>query len=168
MAIDSASPLVAASRPIGDPQEFVASLLNTSDDRTAKGIAASVHRLITAGILRPGDRLPTVREISARLGVSPATVSESWQSLALVGALTTRGRAGTFVALVTPGTGPTRYMGLGGPQSAVGLDLSQGTPDPFHRLAQHTLPMHFPADRTGATLNQPEHYWRPRVMPLLT
>ncbi len=130
MAIDSVSPMVAARHQMEDPQEFVASLLHTSEDRTAKGIAASVHRLITAGILRPGDRLPTVREISAQLGVSPATVSEAWQSLALVGALTTRGRAGTFVALATPGTGPTRFMGLGGPQSAVGLDLSRGTPDP--------------------------------------
>lgn len=129
MAIDSDTPLVVA-RGTMDPRDFVASLLHASNDRTAKGIAASVHRMITAGVLRPGDRLPTVREISAQLGVSPATVSEAWQSLALVGALSTRGRAGTFVALSTTGSGPTRFMGLGGPQSAVGLDLSQGTPDP--------------------------------------
>ena len=41
------------------------------DDRSARGIAAAVGRLITAGDLPVGSRLPTVRELSRSLGVSP-------------------------------------------------------------------------------------------------
>ena len=44
-------------------------------DRSPKGIAAAVHRLIRAGKLQTGDRLPTVRDLAKELGVSPATVS---------------------------------------------------------------------------------------------
>ena len=45
-------------------------------DRTARGIAAAVGRLISSGRLPVGTRLPTVRELSKELGVSPTTVSE--------------------------------------------------------------------------------------------
>ena len=55
-------------------------------ERTPKGIAAAVHRLIRAGRLEAGDRLPTVRDLARELNVSPATVSEAWQALAAVGA----------------------------------------------------------------------------------
>ena len=66
-------------------------------DRSPKGIAAAVHRLIRAGKLEKGDRLPTVRDLAKELRVSPATVSEAWQALGAVGAIRARGRAGTFV-----------------------------------------------------------------------
>ena len=39
------------------------------DDRSARGIAAAIGRLITAGDLAVGTRLPTVRELSKSLGV---------------------------------------------------------------------------------------------------
>lgn len=99
-------------------------------ERTPKGIAAAVHRLIRDECLRPGDRLPTVREVAADLGVSPATVSEAWQALAGVGAIVSRGRAGSFVRAAVIPSRPVRYLGVGGAPSATGLDLSTGTPDP--------------------------------------
>ena len=55
------------------------------DDRSPRGIAATVARLVRGGDLRPGDRLPTVRTLAAELGVSPATVSGAWQALAEIG-----------------------------------------------------------------------------------
>jgi DNA-binding transcriptional MocR family regulator len=99
-------------------------------DRSPKGIAAAVHRLIRAGKLHTGDRLPTVRELAKELGVSPATVSEAWQALAAVGAIRARGRAGTFVQDTIEPTRPTRYLGIGGAPLAEGINLSTGTPDP--------------------------------------
>ncbi|MDO9174946.1 MAG: GntR family transcriptional regulator, partial [Actinomycetota bacterium] len=66
-------------------------LLTTSiTDRSARGIAGGVGRLISAGQLAVGTRLPTVRELSKELGVSPTTVSEAWQTLAAVGAIDAR------------------------------------------------------------------------------
>jgi DNA-binding transcriptional MocR family regulator len=100
------------------------------DDRSAKGIAAAIGRLISAGDLPAGYRLPTVRELSRALGVSPTTVSEAWQSLAKVGAIDARGRQGTFVRQPTGPGSPRRYRRITEGPGHFALDLSSGTPDP--------------------------------------
>lgn len=99
-------------------------------DRSARGIAAAVGRLISAGELTTGTRLPTVRELSKALGVSPTTVSEAWQSLAAVGAIDARGRQGTFVSRPTGPITPHRYRRVTEGPGRFALDLSTGTPDP--------------------------------------
>lgn len=99
-------------------------------DRSAKGIAAGIGRLISAGVLEPGHRLPTVRELSQLLGVSPTTVSEAWQTLALVGAIDARGRQGTFVRQPTGRGSPRRYRRITEGPGHFAIDLSTGTPDP--------------------------------------
>jgi DNA-binding transcriptional MocR family regulator len=99
-------------------------------DRTARGIAAAVGRLITAGELSIDSRLPTVRELAMSLGVSPTTVSEAWQSLAAVGAIDARGRQGTFVRRPTGPSTPRRYRRVTEGPGHFALDLSTGTPDP--------------------------------------
>lgn len=101
-----------------------------SPDRTPRGIASAVHRLIRSGALAVGDRLPTVRDLGREMGVSPATVSEAWQALGAVGAIVARGRAGTYVRESAEPTRPSRYLGIAGSPSTGGLDLSRGTPDP--------------------------------------
>ncbi len=99
-------------------------------DRSARGIAAAVSRLVTAGSLPAGARLPTVRDVARELGVSPTTVSEAWQSLGRAGAIRTRGRSGTFVAEPVLPRGRWRYTQLGGGRPApAGRDLSTGVPD---------------------------------------
>jgi DNA-binding transcriptional MocR family regulator len=100
------------------------------DDRSAKGIAAAIGRLVSAGELAPGHRLPTVRELSKALGVSPTTVSEAWQTLALVGAIDARGRQGTFVRQPTGPGSPRRYRRITEGPGHFAIDLSTGTPDP--------------------------------------
>lgn len=122
------------------------------EDRSPRGIAAAVSRLVRSGDLRPGDRLPTVRRLAADLGVSPATVSGAWQALAAVGLVASRGRAGTVVLPEPASWLPPRYRDLaaGGrsdgtpaagaaravaapapaPRPGPPLDLSSGTPDP--------------------------------------
>jgi DNA-binding transcriptional MocR family regulator len=100
------------------------------EERSAKGIAAGVGRLITSGRLGQGSKLPTIRELSGVLGVSPATVNQAWQALIQAGALTTRGRAGTFVSGLATREEAPRFLGLGGPLISDGIDLSRGTPDP--------------------------------------
>src|SRR5687767_5412970 len=77
-------------------------IIGAVDDRSARGIAAAVSRLVNNGALPAGARLPTVRAVARELGISPTTVSEAWRSLARAGAIQTRGRSGTFV--LTPAT----------------------------------------------------------------
>jgi DNA-binding transcriptional MocR family regulator len=106
------------------------------DDRSARGIAAAMSRLVTAGSLPTGARLPTVRDVARELGVSPTTVSEAWRSLTRAGAIQTRGRSGSFVANPAVLRQRLRYAqlgarvgGLDAPAATVASDLSTGVPD---------------------------------------
>ena len=116
-----------------DPAEVASvgrRVLTAIDVPTPRGIAAAVNRLIRSGRLVTGDRLPTVRDLARDLGVSPATVSEAWQALSAVGAIESRGRAGTFVRSTAEPSRPIRYLGVGLAPAASGLDLSTSMPDP--------------------------------------
>ncbi|MEZ0577614.1 PLP-dependent aminotransferase family protein [Nocardioides sp. MH1] len=116
------------------------------EDVSPRGIAGALSRAIRAGELAPGDRLPTVRDVAAELGVSPATVSAAWQALRRTGLVVARGRAGTFVC-DTPATwlSPRQRDLVGAGPGGLPLDLSRGTPDPallpdlgpaLHRVSQ--------------------------------
>ncbi len=105
-------------------------VLEAITDASPKGIAAAVNRLIRAGRLTVGDRLPTVRALAAELSVSPATVSEAWQALSAVGAIESRGRAGTYVLSNAEPSRPKRYLSIGLAPEGSGIDLSTSMPDP--------------------------------------
>jgi GntR family transcriptional regulator len=60
-------------------------------------IAGRLRMAIAAGELRAGDSLPSVRRLSSRLRVNPATVVQAYRELELDGLVTTRQGAGTFV-----------------------------------------------------------------------
>ncbi len=100
------------------------------EHRTPEGIAAAISRLIRSGTLSAGDRLPTVRDVAATLGVSPATVSNAWQALSGVGLITSRGRAGSYVLQASTPWMPPHFGELAGSHVVARLDLSSGTPDP--------------------------------------
>ncbi|MGA0329461.1 MAG: PLP-dependent aminotransferase family protein [Ilumatobacteraceae bacterium] len=102
------------------------------DDRSARGIAATIGRLVSTGEMSVGDRLPTVRQLSRRLGVSPTTVGEAWRTLAEIGAIETLGRNGSYVRQPTGPGSPRRYRRLVADPDDRGhfrIDLSTGTPD---------------------------------------
>lgn len=105
-------------------------IVEAIDDRSARGIAAAIGRMVTAGTLPTDARLPTVRALSKALGVSPTTVSEAWQTLAAVGAIEARGRLGTFVRQPIGPGGAHRYRRVTEGPGHFALDLSSGTPDP--------------------------------------
>jgi len=107
-------------------------IANGINDRSARGIATAIGRMISSGELAIGAQLPTVRQLSRKLGVSPTTVGEAWRSLAEVGAIETLGRNGSFVRQPTGPGGPRRYRQVAADSDHRGhfaLDLSTGTPD---------------------------------------
>jgi GntR family transcriptional regulator len=56
--------------------------LNTSDDRPIYAqIVDQVKFAIAAGVVRPGDLVPSVRELSKRLVVNPNTVARAYRDL---------------------------------------------------------------------------------------
>src|SRR5215204_4076685 len=109
---------------------MLADIVAAVDDRSARGIAAAIGRLVTSGSLPTNSRLPTVRSLSHALGGSPTTVKEAWQSLAAVGAIEARGRLGTFVRQPLGPGAPRRYRRVTEGPGHFPLDLSTGTPDP--------------------------------------
>lgn len=113
------------------PEAILAVVLDAVDDTSTRGIASAIGRVITQGLLKPGERLPTVRLMSKRLGVSPTTVSQAWRSLAKVGLVSPRGRNGTFVRGDGHPSPARRMLRVYENPGTVELDLSTGTPDPL-------------------------------------
>ncbi|WP_367305658.1 FadR/GntR family transcriptional regulator [Alicyclobacillus acidocaldarius] len=60
-------------------------------------IAEEIRRQIEEGAFRPGDRLPTLRELADRFGVSRATVREALSALRGQGLVEFRHGMGTYV-----------------------------------------------------------------------
>ncbi|MGE3818925.1 MAG: GntR family transcriptional regulator [Isosphaeraceae bacterium] len=62
--------------------------LDTSDDRPIYGqIADRVRFAVAAGVLRPGELAPSVRELSKQLVVNPNTVARAYRDLQAEGLL---------------------------------------------------------------------------------
>jgi DNA-binding transcriptional MocR family regulator len=97
-------------------------------ERSARGIAVETSALIRSGALPIGSRLPTVRALAFRLGVSPATVSEAWSELRRQKMIGGRGRTGTFVFGNTVTPRPARMGSVGHFGEGV-LDLGLAVPD---------------------------------------
>lgn len=54
--------------------------------------------LVAAGVLRPGDRLPPLRQLAADLGLAVGTVARTYRELELAGLVVSRRGGGTRVA----------------------------------------------------------------------
>lgn len=92
---------------------------------TATEIAIDIEARINDGSLRPGDKLEPVRDLSATLGVAPATVGAAYRRLRDRGLVAGRGRQGTRVAPQSqshPQIAPAIPAGI--------IDAANGTPDP--------------------------------------
>ena len=98
-------------------------------DLDAKRIAHVIGRLVSAGELDPGEKLPTVRELSRQLHVSASSVSEAWRILRAHAVISTDRRRGTVVRS-SRGDVQGRYWNVPVAPGTLTHDLSTGTPDP--------------------------------------
>lgn len=91
----------------------------------AEGIVDAVERAVSDHVARPGDRLPTVRELATQLGVAPNTVAAAYRTLGTRGIVTGRGRQGTRI-----NAGPALPARPAPIIPAGTRDLANGNPDP--------------------------------------
>src|SRR5229473_5939017 len=61
-------------------------------------VVIQVRDMIREGKLRPGDRLPSERELAGQLGISRASLRPGLHFLAAIGVLISRHGSGTYIA----------------------------------------------------------------------
>ena len=61
-------------------------------------LLAQVKRAIAAGVLQPGEALPSLRELAAQLRVNPMTVARAYRELEQAGVITTEHGRGSFIS----------------------------------------------------------------------
>ncbi len=69
-------------------------------EKAASAIIHQIEQLILRGVLRPGERLPSERELATRFEVSRPTLRDALAELETSGLVITRPGAGAFVAQV--------------------------------------------------------------------
>lgn len=61
-------------------------------------LVQGVKEAMARGVLHPGDRLPTVREVARQLALNPNTIAKAYQLLEQEGLIETRRSRGSYVA----------------------------------------------------------------------
>ncbi len=135
----------------------------------------ALMRAIRDGVLPPGLRLPSERQLAAALGVSRTTIVAAYDTLRTATWLESRTGSGTWVcarsSVVSAARTATQIGGLAA-SSLLGLlahaheddlvNLALGTPLPLTALAGHLF--HLPDDEYAALLQDPLYYplgWPP-------
>ena len=110
-------------------------------------IVQQTEQALRLGLLVPGDRLPTVREVVESLAINPNTVSKAYRALEYAGLVEGRRGLGTFVC-GTLGTAPadsglrTELAEWAGRARVTGLEREDAV-----ALFTSVLDEHFPKER---------------------
>ena len=70
-------------------------------DPLYKQVADGIKDAVAGGTLRAGTRLPSIREMSRELGISPITIKRAYHDLEGEGYIITRSGLGSFVSDVS-------------------------------------------------------------------
>jgi GntR family transcriptional repressor for pyruvate dehydrogenase complex len=76
--------------------------LSLRRDRLHKQIADQIQDLIVARSLRPGDKLPSERELADQLGISRTVVREAIRTLSVRGLVRVKPGCGSYIEALTP------------------------------------------------------------------
>ena len=104
-------------------------------------IAEQLRRLVSAGQLRPGDALPSVREVAATHAINPMTVSRAYSQLEAEGVLERLRGKGMAVAARRQRS------------DSVAARMQQLEPA-LREAARHGRELELPVDRVLARLRQ--------------
>jgi GntR family transcriptional regulator len=88
------------------------SIATGSPEPIYRQLVEQVRRLSASGQLRPGDEMPSVREIAQALALNPMTVSKAYGLLEMDGVLARRRGLGMVVADSAAPAGKADILGL--------------------------------------------------------
>jgi DNA-binding transcriptional regulator YhcF (GntR family) len=71
---------------------------DSSEHSIYEQIIAQVQEGVATGVLQPGDRLPTVRQLADELDIAPGTVARAYSELERLAVVVTEGARGTRIA----------------------------------------------------------------------
>lgn len=60
-------------------------------------IITQTKQYIQIGVLKPGDKLPSVRALAEELGINPNTVAKAYQKMELLGIIVSSYKRGYFI-----------------------------------------------------------------------
>jgi len=69
-------------------------------------IARQAREAVARGTLRPGDQLPTVRELALELVINPNTIAAAYREMERAGLVRTLRGRGTFIAVIQAPASP--------------------------------------------------------------
>src|SRR5271156_4525480 len=87
--------------PLPGPRPFAFRLDMHTGVPLYRQLIDQVQAAIAAGLLVPGDQLPTVRQVAVDLEINPNTVMRAYREMEIRGILDTQQGTGTFVAQQT-------------------------------------------------------------------
>ncbi len=85
---------------------------NRSGIPTYLQLVQQVRQAVRLGILRPGDQLPTVKDVVGSLAINPNTVLKAYRDLDREGLVEGRRGVGTFVTSAHPPQPPDDWRAL--------------------------------------------------------
>ena len=102
-------------------------------------IRAQLTTMAASGVLPPGSRLPTIRQLAADLALATGTVARAYRELEAAGIIVTRGRHGTYVArppTLTPDQRAGQLHEAAASYAHVAEQLGAGPEETIHVLRQ--------------------------------
>jgi len=67
-------------------------------------VREQIRRMVAAGVLQPGTRLPTIRQLAADLGLAKGTIERAYELLEGDAVIARHGRNGSYVSDVAQST----------------------------------------------------------------
>ena len=105
-------------------------------------IMDDLRQQIALGVLPPGDRLPSVRELAARLSINPNTIQRAYRQLEMEGWICTVAGKGCFVC----------------ERPSQAWEEEKQLMDQFTQTARQLLALGHTRQELAARLEQEDHY----------
>ncbi|MDQ6887457.1 MAG: GntR family transcriptional regulator [Gemmatimonadota bacterium] len=98
LTLEEARTAARRERTRGASWDFRVAVDDASDRSIYEQIVARIQEGVATGQLRPGDRVPAVRQLADELDVAPGTVARAYTELERLGVVVTDGARGTRIA----------------------------------------------------------------------